>query len=113
MNDISCADGTAFPAMTRQADQKYCFSCGKLLHVSAGACPSCGADQSHGPTGGTAAVSLSRTNLATVRPAAPGLSPAQSMFCYGCGAQIHQAAAACPACGAMQQGGPARAAGKD
>ena len=95
---------TSLPVAARQADQKYCFSCGKLLHVSAAACPSCGADQ---------APAAARTELAATRPVAIGLPSGQSKFCFGCGAQIHQAAHACPACGAVQRVGHHRTARKD
>lgn len=99
--------------MPRQADQKYCFSCSKLLHVTASACPSCGASQLQATAGEITLQPTARTGLVSVRPLAVGLPFGQSMFCYGCGTQIHQAAFACPACGAVQQGGPARMAHKD
>lgn len=101
MSDIS-------PPATRQADQKFCFSCGKVLHISANACPSCGANLSQAQAIEVLGPSAVRTGLVATRPLAVGLPSGQSMFCYGCGAQIHQAAVACPACGAAQNGGRLR-----
>ena len=74
----------------RAADQKHCFSCGRLLHVSARTCPSCGAIQ---PAMGGVATPL-------FAPAAA--LPAHAVFCRGCGAPIHETARACPRCGAPQ-----------
>ena len=82
--------GTEVAVTARQADQKHCFSCGKLIHMSAGSCPFCGAGQH-----GTSAVSQS----------GPGTLPdGQRVFCRGCGTPVHVEATACPKCGAPQPG---------
>ena len=86
----------------RQADQKFCFSCGKLMHITANSCPSCGAHQPGEQSTAVALPVATRTDLVAIRPPPVGLPSAQAMFCYGCGAQIHRAAAACPVCGAAQ-----------
>ncbi len=39
------------PPVVRQADQKYCPRCARVLHVSAMACPGCGAPQLDGAYG--------------------------------------------------------------
>jgi TM2 domain-containing membrane protein YozV/RNA polymerase subunit RPABC4/transcription elongation factor Spt4 len=72
----------------RQADQKHCFSCGKVIHMSAGTCPFCGAGQQSVP------VAIQGT---------PGLPPdGQRVFCRGCGSALHVDATVCPKCGAPQ-----------
>ena len=81
----------------KAADQKHCFSCATLLHVSATQCPRCGAQQSNTsvqvaqPVQAEAKLSL-QTNQA---------------YCRGCGAVIHESAISCPKCGAPQKTTPA------
>lgn len=79
----------------KNADQKFCFSCGNVLHFSAQSCPKCGAVQISGsqPSVITPTVQSSR---------APDQLPANHVFCRGCGAGIHQSARTCPKCGAVQ-----------
>jgi TM2 domain-containing membrane protein YozV/predicted RNA-binding Zn-ribbon protein involved in translation (DUF1610 family) len=73
----------------RMADEKHCFSCGRLLHHTSLSCPSCGAVQ-------PGAVQVAA-------PLAPGADHiSRRVFCYGCGTPIHAAAFACPKCGAPQ-----------
>ncbi len=110
---MSPPDGNAVAPMMRQADQKHCFSCGKLLHITASACPSCGAHQTQAAAGQLTAQPVLGAGYAAARPVPAGLPSGQSKFCFGCGTQIHQAAYACPACGARQQGGQAHVARKD
>lgn len=82
----------------KAADQKYCHSCGYILHHSATSCPSCGAVQ-----GSTVSVPYQQPGNSTTPPAtiASGLPP-HHVYCRGCGAGIHESAAACPKCGAPQ-----------
>ena len=77
----------------RGADQKHCFSCGKIIHITATLCPACGASQPAAPI-----------SSPTVRTTAQPL-PAHQVFCRGCGAAIHECAVACPKCGAPQLAG--------
>jgi len=77
------------PVNRKEADQKFCLACGRLLHVSAEACPSCGAKQ--------------------LAPSPVWYSPdvqtrkaADQKFCSACAAVIHQTAQTCPRCGARQ-----------
>jgi TM2 domain-containing membrane protein YozV/RNA polymerase subunit RPABC4/transcription elongation factor Spt4 len=77
----------------RREDQKFCFSCGTVMHVSAQACPQCGATQSR---------------ALTATPGAPGqalsaIASANTAFCRGCGQTIHATAPLCPHCGAPQR----------
>lgn len=84
--------------LIKAADQKFCFSCSKLLHFSAKNCPECGATQP-----GFAAVELSKFN-APIEPATQlnrSLLP-NHVYCRGCGNQIHETAFSCPKCGAVQ-----------
>ena len=74
------------PSSYRQSDQKHCFSCAQVIHVTAASCPCCGASQVAGST--------------SREPAPRALAGIDSVFCYGCGDQIHAAALACPKCGA-------------
>lgn len=78
----------------KASDQKYCHSCGYVLHHSAASCPSCGATQ---PGTAFAAADMPLRSLA---PAA-ALLP-QHVYCRGCGAGIHETAPTCPKCGAPQ-----------
>lgn len=82
----------------RSADEKFCFSCGKTLHVSAKSCPHCGAEQpqEHPPASAGLAVPD-----ATGAVAASAL-PARHVYCRGCRAAIHETAVSCPHCGAEQ-----------
>lgn len=75
------------PPPNKQADQKFCYACGNIMHLSAADCPSCGARQSARPedTGG-------KTDL---------LAYGQ-VYCRGCGQALHQSAPLCPHCGAAQ-----------
>lgn len=84
----------------RGADEKHCFSCGQIIHVSAVSCPSCGAVQSGPP-------------VAPSRLYNPGLDAARSVYCRGCGASIHESAPTCPNCGAQQYGPPVVAGAKE
>lgn len=83
----------------RNADQKYCYSCGALLHVSAAACPACGAQQAAIPAtlqdapGGTGPSGVVR-NWKQLAP--------NQVFCRGCGQPISELAPLCPRCGAPQ-----------
>ncbi len=83
----------------KTADQKFCFACGHLIHNTAINCPSCGAPQGSRVTG-TAELTLSANGQGSV---APGVLPANHVYCRGCGCAIHETAHACPKCGAPQQ----------
>lgn len=82
----------------RAADQKFCFSCGTIIHKSAVSCPHCGAAQvknsealsmdAVAPRGGEAMVS--------------NIVAQNQVFCRGCGKSIHKNAPICPHCGAPQ-----------
>jgi TM2 domain-containing membrane protein YozV/ribosomal protein L40E len=85
----------------KAADQKFCFSCGAVLHASATGCPKCGAVQP----------SLQNVVTTTYQPvslADTGRQLPHHVFCRGCSASIHETAAACPKCGAPQAGIVAR-----
>lgn len=87
---------TSSPAFPRKsADQKYCFSCGTILHLSADHCPSCGAIQPDTPANRTApsTVTTGSTSAGSL------INPA---YCRGCGSAIHASAPTCPHCGAQQ-----------
>ncbi len=86
---------------TKKADQKFCFSCGNLLHVSATNCPKCGAVQPH--QGGHVAPAFVPPPAASGGAAPATAMPANHVFCRGCGAHIHESAPACPKCGAEQR----------
>ena len=81
----------------KAADQKYCFSCGAVLHFSAVHCPQCGASQPGGQ----------RTSTAVRPPFSEPLPtsdlPANHVYCRGCGQGIHESAPTCPKCGAAQR----------
>lgn len=78
------------PTEQRKSDEKFCFSCGKTLHMSAQFCPSCGATHSNEQNHQAANVNLASSNS--------GLS--EFTYCNGCGKQIHRSANSCPHCGA-------------
>lgn len=71
----------------KQADQKFCYACGNIMHVSAADCPSCGARQSAAPE---------EVGARTDR------LPHGLVYCRGCGQRLHQTAPLCPHCGAPQ-----------
>ena len=81
------------PAANKQADQKFCYACGAIMHVSATDCPNCGARQSEavGTPPGTAVGN-------------PELARHGQVYCRGCGHALHQTAPLCPHCGAPQSG---------
>lgn len=87
----------------RTTDQKYCFSCGEPIHLSADRCPKCGAVQPT-PSG---IVAAAQPPVGAVPPAqstgqqAPQPLPPNHVYCRGCGAPVHATAAACPKCGAQ------------
>lgn len=83
------------PGSARGTDQKFCFSCAALLHVSALACPHCGAQQPPlpGPAG---------AEIVLLRNENPPVPRANQIFCRGCGQLINHLALACPHCGAPQ-----------
>jgi RNA polymerase subunit RPABC4/transcription elongation factor Spt4 len=72
----------------RGPDQKHCFSCGNIIHVSANQCPHCGATQPSQMRSDSTVLGLPHI--------------VAQVFCRGCGASIHADAAACPRCGAPQ-----------
>jgi TM2 domain-containing membrane protein YozV len=86
------------PGGRRQADEKYCFSCGSVLHASAPNCVACGAAQPN-----TAAVQIAQARPMTSN--AQGGLPPNYVYCRGCGTPIHFQAAACPSCGAPTAAG--------
>ena len=97
-------DSANKPGMTeinqKSADQKFCFSCSKVLHSSATNCPTCGAQQpAHG---NHIALNASHSTTTATVPLMPN-----HVYCRGCGTSIHESAHACPECGAVQrsQGG--------
>lgn len=70
----------------KQADEKYCSACAKIIHVSAEMCPVCGAKQQQG-------VQISNR-------AEPQTKASDQKFCTACGSIIHASADSCPKCGA-------------
>ena len=70
----------------RQADEKFCPTCGMLVHVSAPACPSCG-------------TALQAMAPAPQQPIVAAM-PADMKYCSGCAKPVHKTAASCPYCGA-------------
>lgn len=82
---------------SRAADQKFCFSCGRTLHVSAHQCPGCGASQ---PTAQSS--TLARVEGTGGGGVATRDLPSGHVFCRGCGSPIHETALVCPKCGAPQ-----------
>lgn len=78
-------------ANERRTDEKYCGACGKSIHLTAQACPFCGASQ------------------ASLTPPLPpgvlsGQKAADQKYCSACAAVLHVTAETCPRCGARQQG---------
>ena len=93
----------------KAADQKYCFSCGTVLHLSADRCPTCGAVQPEAVATRAASVASPVTNP----PSPVGVPASNPVYCRACGAVLHASAPSCPHCGALQAAGavsPARAA---
>lgn len=84
----------------RQSDQKYCFSCGKLLHASAHLCPECGASFTREATALTVSVESPDSTLAEGE--SKHITKSNHHFCTGCGEQVHDTAVSCPKCGAKQ-----------
>ena len=83
--------------VSKASDQKFCHACAKVLHNSAGFCPSCGAQQSL-----AAPVTSTATN-ATPPSASMQRTTADQCHCHGCGSVIHATAPTCPHCGAAQR----------
>lgn len=82
----------------RQSDEKYCPTCGMLVHVSAPACPGCG-------------TALQATPSAPQQPYVAAM-PADMKYCSGCAKPVHKTAASCPYCGArLASGGSGPLAG--
>jgi TM2 domain-containing membrane protein YozV/predicted RNA-binding Zn-ribbon protein involved in translation (DUF1610 family) len=94
----------------KSADQKFCFSCGAVLHHSANACPKCGASQ---PVHLDTPVTPWRPNLPTsgAQPTTGALPP-NHVYCRGCGSAIHETASTCPKCGAQQRVSASTAVGR-
>jgi predicted RNA-binding Zn-ribbon protein involved in translation (DUF1610 family) len=89
----------------KSADQKFCFSCGTVLHTSADRCPKCGAIQPtnavqavYATPGGGAALAAQQAPQASGAP--QPLAPGQ-IYCRGCGSPVHESARSCPKCGAV------------
>jgi len=83
-----------------RANQKYCFSCAAPLHVSAEACPVCGARQ---PQIEKPAALTQVAPSGALSNAAPMLR-ANQVFCRSCGQPVSNLAPYCPHCGAPQVG---------
>ena len=81
MNEIMVPPVPALPGSHR-----FCFGCGKPIHVSALACPHCGAQAETAAANRTGAVALR----------------GREVFCWACGSAINAAAPLCPTCGAPQ-----------
>jgi TM2 domain-containing membrane protein YozV/RNA polymerase subunit RPABC4/transcription elongation factor Spt4 len=79
------------PLASKQADQKFCYGCGTVIHISAADCPACGARQ-------TDYAVRTNSGVSTVT------LPSGQVFCRGCGHALHQSAPLCPHCGAPQDG---------
>ncbi len=79
----------------RKSDEKYCFSCGKILHNSALSCPNCGADQQD-QTKMVRKSSKEQSQIQTI---------ADQIFCRHCSASIHSSAPYCPECGGVNVSG--------
>lgn len=90
-------DGKGGPP--RSADEKFCFACGRLIHVTARDCPHCGAAQAAaiGPRAGAEPVTGG-----DLVPLAERAILVDQVFCRGCGKSIHKTAPMCPHCGAPQ-----------
>lgn len=82
----------------KAADQKYCHSCGYVLHHSATSCPSCGAVQT-----ATALAPYQQMVALGATSSVQSVLPPHHVYCRGCGAGIHESAVACPKCGAPTQ----------
>ena len=79
----------------RSSDQKHCFSCANLLHISAIHCNNCGAQQ---PS--TSLIAKSDEHL---EGSSVPIPINHQVFCRGCGSLIHESASNCPKCGAIQK----------
>jgi len=79
------------PAPSKQADQKFCYACGTVMHLTAADCPSCGAQQSNA-INAHRGVSGTNTDVQTFA----------HVYCRSCGHTLHQTAPLCPHCGAPQ-----------
>jgi TM2 domain-containing membrane protein YozV/RNA polymerase subunit RPABC4/transcription elongation factor Spt4 len=75
----------------RKSDEKYCNACGKIIHSSAGFCPSCGATQAS-----------NQTPLPT--PNVQQAAIADQKYCNACATPVHFSAVQCPKCGAILEG---------
>lgn len=84
----------------KDADQKFCFSCGTVLHFSATHCTACGAVQGGLPL--TPFQTSSQIHQPPMMNGGGGLPP-HHVYCRGCGQAIHESAEACPKCGAPQR----------
>ncbi len=80
------------PPAAKPADQKFCYGCGALIHVSATECPRCGARQPDLPPGAGVPAMRGRGPRSAYDPA----------FCRACGGALHPQAPVCPHCGAPQ-----------
>ncbi len=76
----------------RRSDQKFCYSCSKVLHYSASSCPSCGALQKE-----------QSNNQILLADTSGSRGIIQAAYCRGCGISIHISAVSCPKCGARQK----------
>lgn len=96
-------------ALGRAADEKFCFACGRVIHLTARDCPHCGAAQpplaastsTAGPSGDGVAAGRSLAPLSASATAGQAILTDQ-VFCRGCGKPIHRTAPFCPHCGAPQ-----------
>lgn len=91
-------------SMTKAADQKHCFSCGSIIHISSPTCPNCGAAQ---PKVAYAIQAVARGDVQQADETGlerhPSELPPNHIFCRGCGQHIHETARSCPKCGAIQR----------
>ena len=85
------------PPVAKPADQKFCYGCGALIHVSATECPRCGARQPDLPPDFVVATTGGRGSRAA----------RDQVFCRACGGALHPLAPVCPHCGAPQAPAPA------
>lgn len=91
-------DATSNPiANTKAADQKFCHSCGYILHNSAASCPKCGAAQPASNSNASSFLVEQKPNNLSHRQL-----PQHHIYCRGCGEPIHETAENCPKCGARQ-----------
>jgi TM2 domain-containing membrane protein YozV/RNA polymerase subunit RPABC4/transcription elongation factor Spt4 len=79
-------------ATERKSDEKYCPACGKVIHFSAGFCPSCGAKQEAFQS------SMPQGNIQVPKSA-------DQKYCNSCATPMHLTARQCPRCGAIQSSG--------